>query len=56
MTVGSAVIQPGKSTTFLFPYAMHQGMGGKHHFEIRLQTNDPANKELVFQIYANSLE
>ena len=56
MTVGSTVVKPGKSTSFVFPYAMHPGMGGKHHFEVVMKTNDPQNPTLVFHVYANSIE
>jgi len=31
-------------------------MGGKHHFEVHVTTNDPNNKEMVFHVYANSVE
>lgn len=56
MTVGSTVLKPGQATNFIFPYAMHPGMGGKHHFEIHIGTNDPDQPELVFHLYANSVE
>lgn len=35
---------------------MHAGMGGKHHFEVHISTNDPERSKLVFHIYANTLE
>lgn len=35
---------------------MHEGMGGKHHFEVHIGTNDPEQPTLVFHIYANSIE
>lgn len=35
---------------------MHPGMGGKHVFEVRIKTNDPANPVLVFRVEANSIE
>jgi len=56
VTVGSAVVKPGESTSFVFPYAMHAGMGGKHHFEVHVATNDPENPKLVFHVFANSIE
>lgn len=56
MTVGSAVVKPGKQTSFVFPFAMHAGMGGPHHFEVHIKTNDPANPNLVFHVYANAVE
>lgn len=56
MTVGSAVVKPGQATSFTFPYIMGPGMGGKHKFEVRMNTNDPAAQTLVFTIVANSVE
>jgi hypothetical protein len=35
---------------------MHPGMGGKHHFEVRVKTNDPQQPQLVFHVRANSVE
>jgi hypothetical protein len=35
---------------------MHPGMGGKHHFEVQMKTNDPNNPTLVFHVRANSVE
>ncbi len=35
---------------------MHPGMGGKHHFEVHVKTNDPSHPELVFHVRANSVE
>lgn len=54
--MGSTVIKPGKETEFLFPYIMHPGMGGKHHFEVRIGTNEPAQPRLVIRVYGNSVE
>jgi hypothetical protein len=56
VTVGATVVKPGKSTSFIFPYHMGPGMAGPHHFEIHVAINDPANPDLVFQVYANSVE
>ncbi|MFZ5815766.1 MAG: rhodanese-like domain-containing protein [Bacillota bacterium] len=50
------MVKPGQATNFIFPYAMHPGMGGKHHFEVHLRTNDPNQPTTVFHIYANSVE
>jgi hypothetical protein len=49
-------VKPGESTGFVFPYAMHTGMGGKHHFEISVKTNDSSHPRLVFHVRANSVE
>lgn len=35
---------------------MGPGMAGKHHFEVHIKTNDPDQKELVYHVYANSIE
>lgn len=56
MTVGATVLKPGQATNFTFPYAMHPGMGGKHHFVVNVKTNDPKQPRLQFHIYANSVE
>lgn len=56
MTVGATVLGPGKSTSFVFPYIMHPGMGGPHHFEVYVPTNDPERPQLVFHVFANSVE
>lgn len=56
MTVGTTVVRPGGSTSFTFPFVMHPGMGGKHHFEVVIRTNDPQRPTLNFHVYANSVE
>gem|GEM_PF-2916293 len=56
MTVGSTVVKPGQSTSFTFPYHMGPGMGGPHHFQVKITTNDPDQKTLVFDVFANSIE
>ena len=47
--LSSNVIQPGQEATITLNFMMHQGMGGKHRFNIDLQTNDPTEptKQLV---------
>ncbi len=35
---------------------MHAGMGGKHHFEVYINTNDERAPVLIFHVRANSLE
>jgi hypothetical protein len=56
VTVGSTVVKPGKETSFTFPYHMGPGMGGPHHFQVIVKTNDPQNANLVFDVYANSVD
>jgi len=50
------VVKSGSSTSFVFPFVMHPGMGGPHHFEVHVRTNDPNNAELIFHVYANAVE
>ena len=50
------VVRPGASASFNFPYIMHPGMGGKHHFVVTVATNDPASRLLTFHVYAKSVE
>lgn len=56
MTVGSTVVKPGKQTSFVFPYHMGPGMGGPHHFQVIVKTNDPANPQLTYDVFANSID
>jgi hypothetical protein len=35
---------------------MHPGMGGKHHFQITVKTNDPEHPQVVFDVRANSID
>lgn len=39
-----------------FGYLMGPGMGGPHHFQVVVKTNDPAQQELLFDILANSID
>ena len=56
MTVGSTVVKPGKQTSFNFMYHMGPGMGGPHHFQVVVATNDPESPNLVFDVLANSVD
>lgn len=51
-----STVKAGHSLSFTFPYHMGPGMAGKHHFEVHVTTNDPANPTLVYHVYANSVE
>ncbi len=53
MVVGQTTVQPGQSTTLYTDFAMHEGMGGKHLFEIALKTNDPTRSAKTLQIRSN---
>jgi hypothetical protein len=46
-------LQPGESSVVVTGFTMHQGMGGKHAFAIKVTSNDPARPELELMIYAN---
>lgn len=54
--MGSTVVKPGKQTSFVFPYHMGPGMGGPHHFQVIVKTNDPEKPELVYDVFANSID
>ena len=54
--MGSTVVKPGEQTTLDFPFGMGPGMGGPHHFQVILKTNDPANPTLVLDVLANAVE
>lgn len=54
--MGSTVVKPGKQTSFKFPYHMGPGMGGPHHFQVIVKTNDPEKPELVYDVFANSID
>lgn len=56
MTVGSTVVNPGEQTSFIFPYAMTAGMGGPHHFQVHIRTNDPDRPVLTFEFKADTVE
>lgn len=47
-------ILPGQSTTVTStPFAMNAEMGGPHDFAIHLQTNDPAQPDLVVHVLSD---
>ncbi len=45
------MLWPGQATSLYTDFMMHEGMGGKHLFEIVLETNDPTqpSKRLLIQ-------
>ena len=53
MVVGQTTLQPGQSTTIYTDLMMHEGMGGKHLFEIPIKTNDPTQQAKALQIKSN---
>lgn len=48
--VGTTVLKPGQKTTLRYPFMMHPGMEGAHHFEIVLRTNSPATPEVTLTL------
>jgi hypothetical protein len=53
VVVGQTTLQPGQSTRIYTDLMMHEGMGGKHLFEIPLQTNDPTQQTKTLRIKSN---
>ena len=51
--LSSNTIQPGQEATITLTYMMHEGMGGKHRFNIDLQTNDPAEPLKQLVVFSN---
>ncbi len=43
MVVGQATLQPGQQTLVYMDFMMHEGMGGKHLFEVDVKSNDPTH-------------
>ncbi len=53
MVVGQTTLEPGESTTIYTDIVMHQGMEGKHLFEIPLKTNDKEQSTKNLRIASN---
>jgi hypothetical protein len=53
VVVGQTTLQPGQSTMIYTELMMHEGMGGKHLFEIALKTNDPTQQAKTLKILSN---
>jgi hypothetical protein len=43
-------LQPGQSTTIYIDFMMHEGMDGKHLFEIPVRSNDPTQPLKKLQV------
>ena len=54
MPIVGTTIQPGERTTLSYPFIMHPGMGGPHHFEITLRTDSPTTPTVILQVKALS--
>jgi hypothetical protein len=50
--VGSTALKPNETTTVRYPFIMHPGMGGRHHFEITLRTDNPAQPTVTLTVLA----
>ncbi len=53
MVVGQTTLEPGESTTIYTEIVMHQGMEGKHLFEIQVKTNDKEQATKSLRIASN---
>ena len=47
------VLNPGESTTLSMQFMMHEGMDGKHNFEVHIPSNDPQTPDLVMNVLSN---
>ena len=47
--LSASTLKPGQEGTITLSFSMHEGMGGKHRYNVHLRTNDPTepDKELV---------
>ncbi|MBI4790763.1 MAG: hypothetical protein HY782_27355 [Chloroflexi bacterium] len=43
-------MKPGESTILYTDIVMHEGMGGRHIFDIPLQTNDATQKAKTLRV------
>ncbi|MDO8672971.1 MAG: hypothetical protein Q7O66_16305 [Dehalococcoidia bacterium] len=52
MVVGTTTLAPGQATFVRLAFAMHEGMGGPHLFEVVVPSNDPIEPEKTMLIRA----
>ena len=45
-------LKPGQSTTIDYPFMMHPGMGGPHHFKVTILTDDPRTPRVTLDVRA----
>jgi len=50
VVVGQTTLQPGQQTLISMDFMMHEGMGGKHLFEVAVKTNDPTQAVKKFLV------
>lgn len=53
MVVGTTTLKPGQATILYTEFMMHQGMDGKHLFDVTVKTNDPQQREKHLSIASN---
>ncbi len=54
LSVGKMSLKPGESTTITSSqFMMHPGMDGKHDYAVHIQTNDPAQPDLIVHVLSN---
>jgi hypothetical protein len=46
------VMKPGESTTIDYPFLMHPGMGGPHHFKVTIHTDSPQKPAITLDVRA----
>jgi len=54
--VGATTLQPGETTNLTVSMHMGKGMGGKHLFEVTVNSNDPAPAVNKVAVRANFTE
>jgi hypothetical protein len=45
-------LAPGQSTTVDYPFEMHPGMGGPHHFAVTIPTDSPQAPTITLDVIA----
>jgi len=50
--VRDTTLAPGASSLVAAVFSMHEGMGGRHHFDIIFKSNDPVEPEKVLTVKA----
>ena len=45
-------LKPGESTPIDYPFEMHPGMGGPHHFKLTIHTDSPQDPEVTLDVRA----
>jgi hypothetical protein len=45
-------LRPGESTSVDYPFVMHPGMGGPHHFKLTIHTDNPGTPTVTLDLRA----